>query len=363
MRDKNDIVWISVPFVAGTGAAAAMDSPSLTGAVSLAAVALCMLAAVHMRGKELPVTVLLFLSLGIFCWSSRAVFANFPVHGAGVLRSLAGDALTRLSEVISRIPFPHTGTGPLLRALLTGQRDLLGRDTVGAFRSAGASHILALSGLHLGVIYLILSRLLGIFGNSRAAWALRSALIIALSAFYVAMTGASPSIVRAFLFITMTEIARHCPGRRKTAISVWCTALLLQLSFSPESVSSIGFQLSYLAMLGIFTLFPFMKAWYPGIGGKAPGWDLLHRAWDAMALSISCQMFTAPLVWVTFHTFPKYFLLTNLIAMPLTGALMGTGIATVVLEALPLPCPPALVRLTDLLSTTLIRSLGIIASM
>ena len=262
---------------------------------------------------------------------------------------------------ISRIPFPHQRTNALLRALLTGKRDLLDRATTTAFRKAGASHILALSGLHLGIIYLIISRLLFFLGKSRRASILRSAIIVGLCGAYTAATGAGPSIVRAFIFITLTEIARNCPGRRRSGVNIWCTALLIQLCIRPSVISSVGFQLSYLAMLGTFTLFPVLRDWYPSAGPKKDRFLPVKRIWEMMALSISCQVFTAPLVWLRFHTFPKYFLLANLISLPLTEALIVGGLACTGLEAIKIS-PRFLTRAVDWISELLCSSLETIAS-
>ncbi len=357
MKADADIVRLGVPFVAGVGLSALIRSPFVCASAALAASAACLFLASMRRKADIPVLSLLFLSLGVLCHSGQAVFP--PRHFSP---PLARAALEKFSALIDSIPFSDRGTSALLKALLTGQRKELGRAVTLSFRAAGASHLLALSGLHLGVIYLILSKLLSILGNSRIACAARSGLIVGFSAFYVLMTGASPSIVRAFLFIVLAEIAGNCPGRSKTPIGVWCTAMLIQLVFRPESVSSVGFQLSYLAMLGIFLVYPSMKAWYPGSGHKREKWNPLRRIWEAMALSASCQLFTAPLVWITFHTFPRYFLLTNLLALPLTEALIACGVALTVLSALGC-APPPLLSLTDFLSVTLRRSLEIIASM
>lgn len=356
MKADADIIRLSIPFVAGVGLAAWTGAPFISATAALAAVAGCFFLSVR-NGRRTAVIALLFFSLGVLCHSGSAIF---PFHGS--TPAAASAALEKLSAMIDSLPFSDRETNALLKAFLTGRKKGLGRTMTACFRKAGASHLLALSGLHLGVIYLILSKLLAVIGNSRLAYAARSVLIVACSAFYVLMTGASPSIVRAFLFILLAEIARNCPGRNKTPLGVWCTAMLIQLVFSPESISSTGFQLSYLAMLGIFLLYPSMKEWYPGGGRKKERWNPLRRMWEAMALSTSCQLFTAPLVWVTFHSFPWYFLLTNLIALPLSEALIACGIALTVLfacGAAPLP----LLRLTDCLSFALRRSLEIIASM
>jgi len=370
MDRTQDIVLISVPFVAGVGTAALAGAPQLTAAVALTGAAACFAACTAKQGRTLFLMALLFFCLGAFCMSSAAlipVAGGIPPPGGKEFwerprgGSIPSGALSGLSELIARIPFAHPETNALLRALLTGQRDLLERETVAAFRAAGASHILALSGLHLGIVYLIIGTLLKILGNSPAAFAVRSAISVALCGFYTVMTGASPSTVRAFIFITLNEIARNAPGRRSSPLGVWCTAAMLQLTFRPGVISSPGFQLSYLAMLGIFILFPVLKSWYPASGHGRDRFDLMHRIWNAMALTISCQIFTAPLVWIRFHTFPRYFLLTNLLALPLVEVLMAGGVACTAFEAAGIRLS-FLTEATDWISGTLTRVLRTIAS-
>ncbi|MBO4525673.1 MAG: ComEC/Rec2 family competence protein [Bacteroidales bacterium] len=386
MKDGLDIVTASLPYVAGVAAAAAVGAGPTLGGVLLAAAAGCIAAICVSKKRNTLLVALLFLLLGMFSWSAggNSPFGSSPfgltpppLRGGppeakepGVPENLSifgvSSRVARPSggvppAVLPRIPFPHQRTNALLRALLTGKRDMLDRATASAFRKAGASHILALSGLHLGIIYLIISRLLFFLGKSRRASILRSAIIVGLCGAYMAATGAGPSIVRAFIFITLAEIARNCPGRRRSGVNIWCTALLIQLCVKPSVISSIGFQMSYLAMLGTFTLFPILRDWYPSAGPKKDRFLPVKRIWEMMALSISCQVFTAPLVWLRFHTFPKYFLLANLISLPLTEALIVGGLACTGLEAIKIS-PRFLTRAVDWISELLCSSLETIAS-
>jgi competence protein ComEC len=111
-------------------------------------------------------------------------------------------------------------------------------------------------------------------------------------------------------------------------------------------------------MAGIFLLYPVLESWYP----KGPRIDPVRKVWQAAALSISCQVFTGPLAWLRFRTFPTYFLLTNLLAMPFTTLLMGSAVVTLVLRGLHC-CPGFLVTATDALAGALVRILEIISSM
>ena len=291
-----------------------------------------------------------FLVLGLFCRVSVELCGE--TTGIAGHFSSGGDALRGL---ITSIPFKSSSTPALLQALLTGDRSALDTSLVKSFRLAGASHILALSGLHMGVIYLLVSKVLSVFGNFPSVKRVRSFVIIAAAGYYTLMTGASASIVRAFLFILINELAK-LSYRPRRPLRVYFCALLIQLVITPQAIEGLGFQLSYLAMAGIFLLFPHLDGLYP------KGRGLLRKVWSAAVLSISCQVFTAPLVWLRLHSFPHCFMLTNLIAIPLTEVLVFLGITCCVLYPLGI-CPQALITVTDFVCRLLTESIGIIASM
>lgn len=308
------------------------------------------LAAAARPGDRTGAFLLLFWTLGVLCQVSAAL--SVPVRNGPW--PPAERALGALLRAIDAAEFAHDDTAALLKALLAGHREGLDRGTVAAFRAAGAAHILALSGLHLGILYGILQGLLAWTGRSRAATAARSILSVGAAAFFLLMTGAPPSLVRAFLFILLGELSRLLPGRRRRPVNIFCAALTLQLACSPGVVRSLGFQLSYLALLGIVLVFPRLEAWYPA--GPRP--DPLRRLWSGMALTLSCQLFTAPLVWIRFRTFPRFFLLTNLGALPLTEAFLVCALPSL------LPgCPACIKNLADGIGQVLLRFLGTIASL
>lgn len=360
MTSLKSIEAVSLSFTAGVAAGAAFsgslpwEASSVVLALSIAPALLRKRLPALPEGLSVSLILGSFLLLGIFCsWQASLPFASV----SGPVESWARTAGERLKLLIASLPFPSEGTAPLLTALLTGDRTGLSRETVAAFRDSGASHILALSGFHLGIIYVIFDRLTRLVGQSPPARMLRFGAIVLASAFFTLMTGASPSIVRAFLFIVINETLR-LTGRPRKATRVLCLALLLQLVLNPAAIRSLGFQLSYLAMTGIFLLYPVLERWYPASSPRDP----VRRIWQAAALSISCQVFTAPLAWFRFHTFPRYFLLTNLLALPLTTALMTCALLTLVLWTAGL-CPNVLVQMTDALCTLLQRALEIIAGM
>lgn len=356
MVEAEGIVAFSIPFTTGVVVAAFLppgESGNIIWWVTFAG------------------SVLLGIACAAFCGKSERKWAAIAMSfalgaitcGGAVLRgaeafTLPGLTLGRFADFIDSISFPHIQTGALLKAFLTGRRDGLDVAVTGSFRASGASHLLALSGLHLGIVYGILAKLLALLGHSRSATVFRSLTAIAAASAFTILTGASPSTVRAFLFILMNEISRLQPGRRRSHISIYCTALTIQLAAYPLAINSLGFQLSYLAMLGIYLIFPKMNAWYPA-GSRL---DPLRYIWSSMAMSLSCQVFTAPLVWLRFRSFPLFFLLTNLLALPLTSAMMLCGLATLALSAVGC-CPEIMKNLTDTIGQALLYCLDVISSL
>ena len=143
-------------------------------------------------------------------------------------------------------------------------------------------------------------------------------------------------------------------------------ALIIQIVISPTAVRSAGFQLSYAAMAGIAFIYPYLKDFWPS-GGDNPTslysrLDLPRRIWESAALSISCQITTGPLAYLYFRSLPMHFILTNLIALPLTTALIPAALVTIVLHGAGI-CPDAAIRFTEWLAHSLLRSLEIISTM
>lgn len=383
MVEARDIMGISVPFAAGVATGAVL-CPFLSGGLpiitdSILLILICsttllvrfdklsdrsgkrLVSLSNHRGQRI-VFAGIFLLTGIFSSLSYSIASGIPEYGSGIVSTAAAKAVGHLRATIDAIPYPSETTGPLVKALLTGDKSDLPKEITGIFRDSGASHILALSGLHLGVLYLLLTRLTSPLGNSPKARKSRCSLIIVAALFYSIMTGATPSIIRAFLFITINETARLL-GRKREPVRVLLAALTVQLALKPDVISSVGFQLSYMAMAGIFLLYPTMERIYPApSGSRLSRFNPFRKIWNAAMLSISCQIFTGPIAWHYFHTFPKYFILTNLVALPLTSAIMTLSVATIALSFFGI-CPEPLVILNDHAMQALVFCLEIISGM
>ena len=276
----------------------------------------------------------------------------------GAVSAFAGDFCLSFKHFLQGIPFPHQETHSLVTALLTGDRGSVDRHIIESFRRSGASHILALSGLHLGFIYMLLRASTLPLGNYPACRAFRYATVCCACIFYTLMTGASPSAVRAMLFILFRETVTFFPERHSSGIRLFVTAILIQICADPAVVKSAGFQLSYSAVLGILLFSKPLQDIFPG--GKIPG--IMKKIWDNMALTLSCQIFTAPLCFYYFHSMPRYFLLTNLLAVPLTSCIIFLAVLTAALSFCGI-CPTILIKACDFSVQALIYLLGKISSL
>jgi competence protein ComEC len=275
--------------------------------------------------------------------------------------SLPERAAELLRARIRSIPYRDGCSAALVCAVLTGDRSLLDPALTAAFRNSGASHILALSGLHMGLICRLARRGTIVLGNSPAARYARCALCCAFALFYTIATGATASAQRACLFIIMSELSAVSQRRRSTPAQKLNAALTLQLALRPRVITSPAFQLSYMAMAGIIFLNPVLQSWFPQPVTKAGRHlNVARKIWEITALSLSCQIFTAPVAYLHFGSFPKYFLLANLIALPLTSVMISLAVGVTALWSLGI-CPYFLISASEATISALISAMETIS--
>ncbi len=220
----------------------------------------------------------------------------------------------------------------ILSALTLGYQDALSDDIKQSFRTTGTAHVLAVSGLHVGIIYLIISSLLGfIKKRSRIYW-LKPVIIILLLWLYAFITGLSPSVVRASIMLSVFCASEVVNRRGFTLNTLYLTAFFMLL-YNPFSLFDVGFQLSFVSVLAILYLHPKAVALL----------DVKNRAlkyvWQMFTLSMVAQLATFPLCLYYFGTFPTYFFITNLLIVPLVSlivyATVGIFIAKILTYVVP----------------------------
>ena len=366
MRVEREIAGFAFPFAVGVTAAVIMGASPCTisttyhtivsGSILLSSTLLLY----SFRNRWNDIIILGLIALAALSCGAMTGLSATEMRISGILSESritisANEAVKVVKSLIDMIPFENQATGEIIKALLTGSREDITEDISQAFRDSGASHILALSGLHLGIIYAIIVKTLTFAGNSPSMRRAKSILTIFICGFYTLATGAGASITRAFLFIAINEIGKMT-GRLTSLKTVLGAALLIHLTFDPDAVSEVGFQLSYAAIFGIAYIFPWLRRLWKN------DWRWLKWIWESLAVSISCQVTTGPLAYWYFGTFPQYFLLTNLIAVPLAGLIIPASLLVTALTALGV-CPQFLTETTEWMVTILTQSLEIIATM
>ncbi|MBD3627406.1 ComEC/Rec2 family competence protein [Cyclobacterium sp.] len=217
----------------------------------------------------------------------------------------------------------------IAKALLLGQKADLDEEIGEAYATAGAMHILAVSGLHVGIIYgffFLFFKPHQMRGYKRAVFL---TMVVVLIWIYAAITGLSPSVLRAatmFTFISMAQIK----SRNPSIFNPLALSALVLLVYDPFLVYAVGFQLSYTALLGILLFQPLIaKLWYP-----ETKW--LSYLWDIITVGIAAQLATFPLAIHYFNVFPTYFMLSNLLAIPGAFVIMSLGIPFLLFSSFPL---------------------------
>lgn len=198
----------------------------------------------------------------------------------------------------------------ILSALTVGEKRDLSKGVRNLYAAVGASHVLALSGLHLGILYMVLTLLFPV-GCSRRLRVLREGVILVVLWGFAAVAGFTPSVVRAAVLFTLMSLAR-CMQRDGSSINSLAFAALLMLVVCPRWLFDVGFQLSFSAVFSILLLVPLLD--------KLLGvhkWGTIYRyIAGIISVSIAAQVGTLPLVWYYFGAFPLYFLATNFVVVP-----------------------------------------------
>jgi len=216
----------------------------------------------------------------------------------------------------------------VISALLLGYKDLLDRETIMIYSSSGAMHVLAVSGLHVGIIYLLLNSLFLFFEKFKYGKYLKAVLLILSLWAYALLTGLSPSVLRATTMFSFIIIGSAL-NRETNIYNTLAASAFVLLLYNPYILLQVGFQLSYAAVLGIVYLQPklyklmYTKYW------------LLDKIWAITTVSIAAQLATFPLGMYYFHQFPNYFLLSNLFVIPLATFIIGGGVLLFVISVIP----------------------------
>lgn len=247
------------------------------------------------------------------------IVANKP---ANQLITLSHQARIFFRESLFKY-IPRKSSRDIALALILGIKDDLDKDLKTAYSSAGAMHVLAVSGLHVGIIHMLLSWALGFLKKFKAGRVLflLSSLFFLWS--YAFITGLSPSVLRAVIMFSVVLIGNNTLRFHNVYNSLSVSAFLILL-YNPFMLTEVGFQLSYSAVLGIVYLQPKI---YNLLVVKN---YFLDKAWAITCVSLAAQATTFPLGLYYFHQFPTYFLASNLVVIPAAFAILLNGLAVLI---------------------------------
>ncbi len=216
----------------------------------------------------------------------------------------------------------------IINALLLGQRQDIENDTFSDYRNAGAIHILAVSGLHLGILLLILNLVLKPLDRfKKPGRIIKTILIIILLWCFACIASLSPSVLRAVTMFSFLSIGAHIRSKSSIYNSLIVSMFIL-LCFDPLLVFSLGFQLSYLAVFAIVWIQPNLVKLY------RPRFYVDKLLWETFTVTITAQLGLLPLTLFYFHQFPLLFFVGNMIIIPVLGIILGLGILVIILAEL-----------------------------
>ena len=234
---------------------------------------------------------------------------------------------TSIVSVFKKYLSDYPGTSGLAEALVIGYKNDLDRQVVSDYTNTGVVHVIAISGMHLALVYFVLEwlwRLLAIHRRKILSGIL-SILILWVFSF---LTGGSPSVLRSAIMFTFVISGRMINREGSVFNSLTASALFLA-AYDPFVLWDAGFLLSHFAVLGLITLQPVLSDLIQ-IKNK---W--IARAVDMLLLTTAAQVFTLPLCLYYFHQFPVYFLLSNLIIIPLSTIILFGGILLIMVSSFP----------------------------
>lgn len=234
-------------------------------------------------------------------------------------KTLAMRALSMRERVVERyrrLGFEDDGLA-LLSALTVGEKRDFPQELKENYTAAGASHILALSGLHLGIIYMLLTLLFPYRGRNRLLVLLRETVVVAALWAFAYVAGLPASVVRAATLFSLMSLGR-CLRQEPSPLSSLAFAAIAMLIFSPHLLFDVSFQLSFSAVFAILLLTPPLQE----VLNVTEHGRLYRYVANLLILTLAAQVGTLPFVWYHFGILPLYSLLTNILVVPLAFVLM-----------------------------------------
>jgi competence protein ComEC len=218
----------------------------------------------------------------------------------------------------------------IANAMIVGIRDDIDNDLLDAYSASGAIHVLSVSGMHVGILFIVLKLILssikdrGTYGR----WAFTLIVLLILWA-YAIFTGLSSTVLRATVMFSFIQMGTAI-NRQHNIYNILAVSALALLCYNPYWLVDVGFQLSYLAIIGIVYLHPYLNQLIN------PTNPIIRILWEGTAVCFAAQLFTAPLSIYYFHQFPTYFLIANPFVALFSAGILPAGLLLLIFASVPM---------------------------
>jgi len=243
--------------------------------------------------------------------------------GPTSLRGFSENIRNHIIHKLSETPI-EKAQRVIIQALILGQRKDISKEMYGEYIAAGALHILAVSGLHVGILYLILSWLFKPLEYLKFGKQAKSVLLLLFLWGFAILAGLSPSVVRAVTMFSFFGLAGML-DRPTNSFNTLFLSFFTLLVFNPNWLYHVGFQLSYLAVFFILWIQPELYKSY------IPKFYLDKLLWGIITVTLAAQIGIAPLSLYYFHQFPGLFFITNLVILPFLAIILAGGLLVIIL--------------------------------
>ncbi|QLE00661.1 ComEC family competence protein [Galbibacter sp. BG1] len=244
------------------------------------------------------------------------------------IKTVQGYAAALRNKINNRLSkYPYKEEIAILNALLLGQRQEVSAETYQQYAAAGAVHLLAISGLHIGLILLFLNIALKLLERIKHGKTIKLICTIVILWCFAIIAGLSASVVRAVTMFTFIAYAMYLK-RTHNIYHALISSMFILLLFKPNFIYDVGFQLSYTAVFGIVWIQPVIAGFWTTHN------RILHYFWQLLTVTIAAQLSVLPLSLYYFHQFPGLFFVSNLLIVPFIGVLLGFGFCIILLSLL-----------------------------
>ena len=249
---------------------------------------------------------------------SQSKFYTSTIYG------IAASIRTKIISKLREAHFPEEELS-IVQALLLGERNDISEDTYDNYKNAGAVHILAVSGLHIGILLLLLQFILRPLEFLPKGKEIKLAFIVLILWGFALLAGFSASVVRAVTMFSFVAYALYLNRPNNTFNILALSMFFILLLINPMLLFQAGFQMSYTAVLAIVWIYPMLqKLWFPKN-------IILKKIWQLFSVSVAAQLGVLPISLFYFHQFPGLFFISNLLIVPFLGLILSIGIVVIAL--------------------------------